>query len=367
MGIGVTSHSSSIEEAQADRVRRRAERDGLKRTHPPEEPAPGPGSTEATPAQAPAVAAATVVSSGGRAGTDGTHTYQSGRGAGGTTLAPPPGVVSTGTEPGLHDRQPGRGAHSDGVPGQTAAPSLGGGASAGVEHAAGGPPSARPVPPPPGLRTPSSGGQPARPAAVPESAGTHAGTPSPGQREAARLGSHVPQARAATSASPAPAASSTGAPVPTRSHAPTGTPPSTGAPTSRASFAGRPRPGPQFSQGARKSARPARPGRPPRPGQPQANPGQANPGQANQAQPSGPTQATQAHVAPTQGAHAPVTPRDVGPTQAAQTPVAPRDAAPTQGAQAHGAPTPEHLHPEHPHRGRQARPKRERTAAPCRP
>ena len=36
MGIGVTSHSSSIEEAQADRVRRRAERDGLKRTHPPD-------------------------------------------------------------------------------------------------------------------------------------------------------------------------------------------------------------------------------------------------------------------------------------------------------------------------------------------
>ena len=28
MGIGVTSHSSSIEEAQADRVRRRAEREG---------------------------------------------------------------------------------------------------------------------------------------------------------------------------------------------------------------------------------------------------------------------------------------------------------------------------------------------------
>ena len=40
MGIGVTSHSSSIEEAQADRVRRRAEREGLKRAHQPEEPAP---------------------------------------------------------------------------------------------------------------------------------------------------------------------------------------------------------------------------------------------------------------------------------------------------------------------------------------
>lgn len=44
MGIGVTSHSSSIEEAQADRVRRRAERDGLKRAHPPEEAPAAPSS-----------------------------------------------------------------------------------------------------------------------------------------------------------------------------------------------------------------------------------------------------------------------------------------------------------------------------------
>ena len=195
----------------------------------------------------------------------------SGRGAGGTTLTPPPGVVSTGTEPGLHDRQPGRGAHSDGVPGQTAAPSLGGGASAGAEHAAGGPPSARPVPPPPGLRTPSSGGQPARPAAVPESAGAHAGTPSPGQREAARLGSQVPQARAATSASPAP--SSTGAPVPTRSHAPTGAPPSTGAPAPAPASPAVPASAPSQSGRPGVSPAPARP----RPGQPR--PGQPGPAQ----------------------------------------------------------------------------------------
>ncbi|MBA3266984.1 MAG: translation initiation factor IF-2 N-terminal domain-containing protein, partial [Acidimicrobiia bacterium] len=31
LGIGVKSHSSSIEDAQADRVRRKAEREGLKR------------------------------------------------------------------------------------------------------------------------------------------------------------------------------------------------------------------------------------------------------------------------------------------------------------------------------------------------
>jgi predicted RNA-binding protein YlxR (DUF448 family) len=38
LGIGVKSHSSSIEEPQADRVRRRAQRDGLTRDVQPEEP-----------------------------------------------------------------------------------------------------------------------------------------------------------------------------------------------------------------------------------------------------------------------------------------------------------------------------------------
>ena len=40
LGIGVKSHSSSIEDAQADRVRRKAEREGLKRDVQPEEVAP---------------------------------------------------------------------------------------------------------------------------------------------------------------------------------------------------------------------------------------------------------------------------------------------------------------------------------------
>ena len=39
LGIGVKSHSSSIEDQQADRVRRRADRDGLRRAVQPEEPA----------------------------------------------------------------------------------------------------------------------------------------------------------------------------------------------------------------------------------------------------------------------------------------------------------------------------------------
>ena len=38
LGIGVKSHSSSVVEAQADRVRRKAEREGLVRDEQPEEP-----------------------------------------------------------------------------------------------------------------------------------------------------------------------------------------------------------------------------------------------------------------------------------------------------------------------------------------
>ena len=38
LGIGVKSHSSSVVEAQADRVRRKAEREGLTRDVQPEEP-----------------------------------------------------------------------------------------------------------------------------------------------------------------------------------------------------------------------------------------------------------------------------------------------------------------------------------------
>ena len=40
LGIGVKSHSSSIVDSQADRVRRKAEREGLTRDEQPEEPKP---------------------------------------------------------------------------------------------------------------------------------------------------------------------------------------------------------------------------------------------------------------------------------------------------------------------------------------
>ena len=42
LGIGVKSHSSSIEDAQADRVRRKADAEGLRRAVTPDEPPPAP-------------------------------------------------------------------------------------------------------------------------------------------------------------------------------------------------------------------------------------------------------------------------------------------------------------------------------------
>jgi translation initiation factor IF-2 len=48
LGIGVKSHSSSIEDAQADRVRRKADADGLRRPVQPEEPAPAKKAVKAT-------------------------------------------------------------------------------------------------------------------------------------------------------------------------------------------------------------------------------------------------------------------------------------------------------------------------------
>src|SRR3954454_10965716 len=50
LGIGVKTHSSSIEDAQADRVRRKADQLGMRRDVQPEEPpkkgAPGKGADE---------------------------------------------------------------------------------------------------------------------------------------------------------------------------------------------------------------------------------------------------------------------------------------------------------------------------------
>jgi translation initiation factor IF-2 len=53
LGIQAKSHSSSIEDAQADRVRRKADKEGLRRDVQPEEEAP----VKAAPAKAAAPAA----------------------------------------------------------------------------------------------------------------------------------------------------------------------------------------------------------------------------------------------------------------------------------------------------------------------
>src|SRR5581483_12299767 len=59
LGMGVKSHSSSIEDAQADRARRKADREGLRRPVQPEEPAaakkaPAAAKAAKEPTEAPA-------------------------------------------------------------------------------------------------------------------------------------------------------------------------------------------------------------------------------------------------------------------------------------------------------------------------
>ncbi len=54
-GIGAKSHSSSMEEAQADRVRRKAEREGLIREVQPEQPKPAKAKAKAKKAAPEAV------------------------------------------------------------------------------------------------------------------------------------------------------------------------------------------------------------------------------------------------------------------------------------------------------------------------
>ena len=58
LGMGVKSHSSSIEDAQADRARRKADREGLRRPVQPEEPAPPAKKAAATKRTATMAAAA---------------------------------------------------------------------------------------------------------------------------------------------------------------------------------------------------------------------------------------------------------------------------------------------------------------------
>jgi len=61
LGIGVKSHSSSIEDAQADRVRRKADTDGLRRAVQPEEAADDTGPPPTASARKPEKASHALV------------------------------------------------------------------------------------------------------------------------------------------------------------------------------------------------------------------------------------------------------------------------------------------------------------------
>ena len=65
LGIGVKSHSSSIEDAQADRVRRKADAEGLRRPVQPDEPAPAKKAAKATKAAKSAAPAGDAPDEGG--------------------------------------------------------------------------------------------------------------------------------------------------------------------------------------------------------------------------------------------------------------------------------------------------------------
>ena len=195
MGIGVSSHSSSIEDAQADRVRRKAEREGLKRSHQPPEPQTGTPEVSPSPSL--------VGRSGGIAARDtldapAARSHQVARSEGGVAAAPPPGVLVPGEAPGFHDaaqtaRRPVPATtatssrpsadvrHDLGAPGHAPAtgPGLGHSAPAAAATPAGAPSHARPAAAPPGLRASGSGssapaGEVSAPGAATAGAAAHA-------------------------------------------------------------------------------------------------------------------------------------------------------------------------------------------------
>jgi translation initiation factor IF-2 len=172
MGVGVKSHSSSIEEAQADRVRRRAEREGLKRTPPPEtkaadvqagrsgqsDPAAKPGSDRGDGQLARETRTATPLASiSGRS-----RASAGSPGAPGVALTAPAGVLAEGLGDGAPAPQGGAQVAAAGegtpapVPSSTASPTRAARASApeaagaaGAAAALGAP--TAPSPPPPGV------------------------------------------------------------------------------------------------------------------------------------------------------------------------------------------------------------------------
>jgi translation initiation factor IF-2 len=223
LGIGVKSHSSSIEDAQADRVRRKADAEGLRRPVVAEEPAPLALSTPARPAAEPA--------------------------------APPAAAREA----------PARPAPAPPLPTTAGAPPLRPAAEAPESAAASAPPAARrsglvtsrpasevTVPPPPGPRTAPRPSAPAPGGTAPPPAAARAASapPSAPGREAPSSGHDGPPVRPPLSASgrpipppPGPPRSTSGRPIPPPPgrRPPSGAPRPGGAPGSgRPSGAGRP-------------------------------------------------------------------------------------------------------------------------------
>jgi translation initiation factor IF-2 len=223
LGIGVKSHSSSIEDAQADRVRRKADAEGLRRPVVAEEPAPLALSTPARPAAEPA--------------------------------APPAAAREA----------PARPAPAPPLPTTAGAPPLRPAAEAPESAAASAPPAARrsglvtsrpasevTVPPPPGPRTAPRPSAPAPGGTAPPPAAARAASapPSAPGREAPSSGHDGPPVRPPLSASgrpipppPGPPRSTSGRPIPPPPgrRPPSGAPRPGGAPGGgRPSGAGRP-------------------------------------------------------------------------------------------------------------------------------
>jgi translation initiation factor IF-2 len=229
LGIGVKSHSSSIEDAQADRARRKADRDGLRREVSPPEPEPVKKAAKkaAAPAPAPAKEAATAPETAPAAGP-----------------ADAPAPAPTAPAP---------------APATAPAP-----APAATEPAAPAPPADRPAPLPSGrdprliTSRPTPPEAPPRPAPAPAESGDGAArpaprpAPAPAPRPAAASGDAPPAPPSAPrpAAPGAPPTSRTGKPIP---------PPPGGPPLSRT---GKPIPPPPGMGGRTVPAGGGRPGGP---------------------------------------------------------------------------------------------------------
>ncbi|HEX4220370.1 MAG TPA: translation initiation factor IF-2 N-terminal domain-containing protein, partial [Acidimicrobiales bacterium] len=99
LGMGVKSHSSSIEDAQADRARRKADREGLRRPVQPDEPA---APAKATKKAAAKKVAATAPPETAPATSDGPSTSEGPPRSGGDT-PPRPVPATSGTDGELPD------------------------------------------------------------------------------------------------------------------------------------------------------------------------------------------------------------------------------------------------------------------------